>query len=161
MYGEPYTAVLEQIAHLVGHHPLALAIAAKRLAYEPGWTPSEFLRRLEPEENRLTELTYESQSIRRILTESFNQLLPPHWQIMSVIYRLGNRRVFRLENVAQISQQSLEDTADQLRYLYDFSLVKRVGANGYQLHPLVRAYLSWVEISNAFRWIPPKTMQSL
>jgi transcriptional regulator with XRE-family HTH domain len=155
-YAEQHAGVLEQIAHLLGYLPLAVAIAAKRLAYEPGWTPAEFLKRLQPEEKRLTELTYENQSVRRALTESFNHLLPPHWQIMSAIYRLGSRRVFNLENAARGSQQSLEDTADQLRYLYDFSVVQRVGTHGYQLHPLVRAYLGWVEISNAFRWVFPK-----
>jgi hypothetical protein len=141
---EQHASTLAQIAHLLGHLPLAVAIAAKRLAYEPGWTPGDFLRRLQPEGKRLAMLTYENQNVRQVLSESFAQLLAPHWQIMATLHGLGNRCALNTEDIARSSQQSCEDTADHLRYLYDFSLVQQVGSSGYQLHPLVRAYMGWL-----------------
>ena len=158
---EQQRSTLDQIARLSGYLPLAVAVAAKRLAYEPGWRPSDFLKRLQPEERRLAMLTYESQSVGRVLTESFNELLAPHWQIMPVLYELGKRRAFKMEDVARISQQSLEDTADKLRYLYDHSLVQRVRFNRFQLHPLVRAYLSWSGKLQMHLNYPLKTRRNL
>ena len=39
-------AVFVELANLLGHLPLAIDIAACRLAYEPGWTATEFLAHL-------------------------------------------------------------------------------------------------------------------
>lgn len=141
---EQHVRTLEHMARLLGYLPLAVAIAAKRLAYEAGWTPADFLRRLQPEGKRLGMLTYENQDVGQVLGESFRQLLAPHWQIMTILYGLGDGCTLNIEDIVQTSQQSIEDTADNLRYLYDFSLVQRVGFNSYQLHPLVRAYIVWV-----------------
>lgn len=49
---------LIKIADMLGHLPLAVSIAASRLAYEPGWSTAALLAKLHQEENRLAELSY-------------------------------------------------------------------------------------------------------
>lgn len=145
MFGKARTQnhakILNQIVHLLGHLPLAVAIAAKRLAYEPGWTPTRFLEMLQPEARRLLILVYENQNVENILGESFNHLTSAHRQMMHTLSTLCSDG-FDVEEVANINQQPIEDTAEQLRYLYDYSYLLYEGTSRYHLHPLVSAYLA-------------------
>ena len=60
-----------ELADLLGHLPLAVSIAAGRLAYEPGWSTAEFLQRMQQEQRRLAELESEDQSVKLSFNTSF------------------------------------------------------------------------------------------
>lgn len=130
---------LRQIAELLGQLPLALAIAASRLIYEPGWHIHDFLTRLRQTDDLLNLLTYEELSVQRSLALSYQQL-PDRLQQFLVGLRIFGRDSFLETAVAAIYNLPLADTQDRLRTLHNLSLVESHGGQTevrYQLHPLV------------------------
>lgn len=141
-------ASLIEIADLLGHLPLALDIAASRMAYEPGWSASEFLIRLRREKNRLRELVFENQSVRLSFNTSY-QVISPDCQ--RVFHALGTflGEDFSLEAAAHTAALDLETTAGHLRNLYALSLVQLGRSGRYCLHPLLRDLALEAETSDA------------
>ncbi|CAG0927029.1 Regulatory protein AfsR [Thermoflexales bacterium] len=127
---------LMEIAKLLGHLPLALDIAASRIAYEPGWTAADFLDRLRREERRLSELVYENQSVRLSFNISYQAMLAEQRRFFHTLGVLGGED-FSLEAATQVAALEKEVAADQMRGLYALSLVQLSRASRYQLHPLL------------------------
>ncbi|MCB8952539.1 MAG: tetratricopeptide repeat protein [Ardenticatenales bacterium] len=139
---EPDPAVRESrraIAAALGHLPLAVDIAASRLAYEPGWSESAFLRRLRQEQRRLQELAFEDQNVRLSLHASYDGLSAAARQFFAALGVIRGED-FGPEAAAVISATPLEDAEDLLRQLFSLSLVQQGRPGRYQLHPLVRAF---------------------
>lgn len=132
-------AALKQIAEMLGHLPLALVIAASRLAYEPGWQIQHFQQRLERVEQRLSTLRYEVQNVRRSFQLSYELLDAAAQQLFASLGVLG-RQDFSVEAVAALLPGDEADVVDGLRQLFTLSLLQG-GANGrYQLHPLLHDF---------------------
>ena len=71
--------------------PLALVIAASRLAYEPGWQIAQFQQRLAQVEQRLPALRYEVQNVRLSFQLSYELLDAPAQQLFAAIGLLGRQ----------------------------------------------------------------------
>lgn len=135
--------ILTQIADLLGHLPLAVAIAASRLAYEPNWSPEQFLERLRHTQQQLSELVYEDQSVQISFATSF-ALLDDALQRFFALTGLFGGRAFSPEAAAAVAQLSLRQAEDFLRKLYALSLCQLAGSESgqarYRLHPLLSQY---------------------
>lgn len=130
---------LSEIAQLVGGLPLALAIVACRLAYEPGWTTEDFLRRLRSEKKRLDTLAYDDRDVRAVFAvsyESLNETICRFWVSLGVF----GGEDFSTEAAAAVTRLSLDAAQDHLRDLHGLSLVQAGRAGRYRLHPLLAAY---------------------
>lgn len=130
---------LQAIAQILGHLPLAIAIAASRLAYEPGWSTTDFLKRLYQEKKRLTELAYENQSVRLSTNLSY-EVLHPHQQVFFASLGAFASETLSTEAIAYVTGLSLDEVMDHLRKLYSLSLVQIGQPGHYRLHPLLRDY---------------------
>lgn len=130
---------LQIIAQILGHLPLAIAIAASRLAYEPGWSAENFLKRLHQEKKRLTELTYENQSVRLSANLSY-EVLQPHQQVFFASLGAFASENLNIEAIVYVTGLSADEVMDHLRKLYSLSLVQIGQPGRYRLHPLLRDY---------------------
>lgn len=132
-----------QIADLLGHLPLAVAIAASRLAYEPSWSPYEFLERLHYTQQQLAQLVFEDHSVQISFSASYAMLDEPLQRFFALIGVFGGRD-FTPEAAAAVAQTSLQQAEDCLRKLYSLSLCQLAssppGQTRYRLHPLLSAY---------------------
>lgn len=145
--GEPATTesekTLNQIADLLGHLPLAIAIAASRLAYEPSWSAKEFLERLLNTRPQLSELEYEDQSVRLSFAASFS-FLDEGLQRFFAQLGVFEEREFTPVAAAAVTQTSQRQAEDCLRKLYALSLCQpgwaEPGQARYRLHPLLSKY---------------------
>lgn len=132
-------ATLDQIAALLGYLPLAVAIAASRIAYEPGWSTDEFLQRLQQEKTRLDLLTYDNQSVRLSVNLSYEMLQPVQQQFFAALGAFASEDL-SLEAVAWVTERSHQETRDHLRHLHGLSLVQLGRGTRYRLHPLLHDY---------------------
>jgi len=130
------TAALAKIADLLGHLPLAVAIAASRLAYEPGWSAAEFLERLEQEQERLDLLRYDDRSVRLSTRVSYDMLRPGEQAFFAALGALSPENV-NVEAMAAVTEQPPEAVQETLRRLYALSLVQVGHGERYRLHPLL------------------------
>ncbi|MAU00394.1 MAG: hypothetical protein CL608_24900 [Anaerolineaceae bacterium] len=132
---------LWQIAELLGYLPLALAIAASRLAYEPGWHVADFLARLQQTAVSLDVLTFEDLSVQRSFALSYEQL-PAHLQQFLAGLTIFGGHSFTDTAVATVHNLPLIETQDSLRTLHNLSLIQAQAGEAdtrYQLHPLLQA----------------------
>lgn len=130
---------LAEIADLLGHLPLALAIAAGRIAYEPHGSPHEFLSQLKTEKSRLDALTYEDQSVQTSLNASFTALTPQQKQFFAALGVLVGED-FSLDTAVALNNISTEKGRAFLVQLYNLSLVQAGRSKRYRLHPLLREF---------------------
>lgn len=140
-FGDDEKEVLWQIADLLGQLPLALAIAASRLAYEPGWHIGDFLARLQQTAVPLDILTYEDLSVQRSFAVSYEQLSADMKQFLAGLAIFGGHS-FVDTAVAHICNLPLAKTQDSLRTLHNLSLIQAQAGEAdtrYQLHPLLHA----------------------
>ncbi len=130
---------LAAIADLLGHLPLALAIVAGRIAYEPHATPGDTLAQLQQEKGRLNALTHEDQSVQASLNASYGALSLHEQQFFAAL-GLFVGEDFSLEAVTAVTDVTTAVCRSNLSRLAGLSLVQ-VGKNKrYQLHPLLREY---------------------
>jgi|GEM_PF-827557 tetratricopeptide (TPR) repeat protein/transcriptional regulator with XRE-family HTH domain len=141
-------ASLQAIAGLLGHLPLAVDVVASRLAYEPGWSAADFLRRLRQEQRRLRELTFEQQSVRVSIQLSYQALLPAEQAFFSALGIFPGQD-FSVPAAAHVAfgrgsdsagEETQMDAEDLLRQLFGLSLVRRARPGRYRLHPLLRDF---------------------
>ncbi len=132
-------AQLAAVADALGHLPLAIAIVAGRMVYEPGWTAAAMLERVRQEQSRLNELVYEDQSVRLSYNLSYAALPPDQQQFFAALGTFGGED-FSPEAAAFVAGVPRDTALDQLRKLYGLSLVQQGRPGRYQLHPLLRDY---------------------
>ncbi len=135
---------LAEIAALLGGLPLAVDIVASRLAYEPGWSAADFLRRLRTERRRLRELAYEQQSVRLSFQMSHDALALEEQHFFAALSVFAGED-FRVDAAAYVAtgrttEEAQMDAEDILRRLFGLSLVRRGRLGRYRLHPLLRSY---------------------
>jgi tetratricopeptide (TPR) repeat protein len=133
-----------ELADLLGHLPLAVDIAAGRLAYEPGWSTTDFLQRVRQERRRLIELTYEDQSVRLSFNISYHALPAEIQQFFAVLGQFTGHS-FDDQAAAYIANVPFEDAQNYLRQLFAISLVQQAQVYTqerprYQLHLLLRNF---------------------
>lgn len=82
------TAVAE-LGEVCGHLPLAIRIAAAKLAVRPHWKISRMVSRLRDERRRLDELTLDGVGVRASISMSYQTLAPPARRLFSLLSLLG------------------------------------------------------------------------
>jgi DNA-binding SARP family transcriptional activator len=128
-----------EVAKHCGHLPLALRLAAARLAHRPHWRVRDLADRLADPRQPLAGLTAESHSVADAFALSYHQLAP------------GTRRTFRLLGLhpgehldahvaAALTGTTLTGTRQHLDELVDAHLVEEIHPHRYRLHDLVRTY---------------------
>ncbi len=132
-------ALLGEIGDLLGQLPLAIDIAASRLAYEPDWTTPELLSRLRDQRRRLNELVYDDQAVRWSFDLSYAALSV---QDQALFRATGTFEGvdFDAEAAAYVAGRAPEETRDGLRRLHGLSLLQSARPGRYRLHPLLRDY---------------------
>ncbi|MDB1087126.1 BTAD domain-containing putative transcriptional regulator [Streptomyces sp. ACA25] len=122
-----------------GFLPLAIRIAAARLAARRTWTVSVLARKLSDERRRLDELQAGDQAVKATFELGYGQL------------EAGQARAFRLLGLAEGPDISLhaaaalldrdpETAEDILESLVDTSLLESAAPGRYRLHDLVRLF---------------------
>ncbi|MDX1664009.1 MAG: tetratricopeptide repeat protein [Candidatus Promineifilaceae bacterium] len=128
-----------EMGHLLGNLPLAIAVAACRLAHESNWATADFLERLHCEQQRLDQLASGQESVRLSFNLSFEALSPEQQRLFSALGALGGED-FGVEAAAHCAALPLAVTADLLRELFNLSLVQQGRPGRYRLHPLLRDF---------------------
>lgn len=132
-------STLHAIAQALGHHPLALTIAASRLAYETGWQASRLLERLTAASQRLPTLHFETASINACFQVSYEGLNTAERLFLAALSLFGGDS-FSVQATAAAAACTLWESEDRLRRLANLSLIQPHSAQRYTLHPLVRDF---------------------
>ncbi|MGA5303368.1 BTAD domain-containing putative transcriptional regulator [Nucisporomicrobium flavum] len=127
------------VARRCGGLPLAIRLAAARLAHRPGWRVADLLRRLG--DAALPELAAEDRGVARAFAMSFEQLPERSQRVFRLLGRHPVERFGTLE-VAALTGLPCDDTQDVLDDLVDVNLVEEPRPGRYRLHDLVRQYAS-------------------
>ncbi|MER7706392.1 tetratricopeptide repeat protein [Kitasatospora sp. NPDC097605] len=134
-----HAAAVDEIVARCGRLPLALRIAAARLAHHPAWTPVELLQRIRRPQRLWTELSHHDRSVAAAFVESYHSLTP------------ARRRAFRLavlhpgedltpHALAALVDAPLDEAEELLEALHDHHLLIEHTAFRYTFHDLLRTF---------------------
>jgi tetratricopeptide (TPR) repeat protein len=132
---------LMEIADLLGHLPLAIAIAAGRLAATGVAADSipGLLARLRRAGSRLGELVREDRSVRLSFDVTYEALSPEQQTFFAALGVFGGDD-FSAEAAAYVTASTLETAETALKALCGLSLTQESRAGRCRLHPLLRDY---------------------
>jgi DNA-binding SARP family transcriptional activator len=128
-----------EVAKRCGYLPLALRLAAARLAHRPRWRVQDLANRLSDPATPLTELSTGDRSVADAFALSYGQL-PPASQRMFRLLGLHPGEHFDAYTAAALAGLRLNDAQHMLDELVDAHLVQEAAANRYRLHDLLRTY---------------------
>ncbi|AZM53849.1 AfsR family transcriptional regulator [Streptomyces sp. WAC 01529] len=131
-------AALDVVA-ACGFLPLAIRIAASRLAARRTWTVSTLAAKLADERRRLDELQAGDLAVKATFELGYGQLEPPQARAFRLL-GLADGPDLSLAAAAAILDLPLEETEDLLESLVDTSLVESAAPGRYRYHDLVRLY---------------------
>ncbi len=146
------SAMADEICELLGHLPLALDIAAHRLASRPGWSLRELAGRLRVQYRRLAELKIGDYEVRASFAISWEAL---DEKLRRVFALLGVFRGRALTPAALAAVAELDDRValDALDSLVALSLLSVADSLHYRQHPLLadfaREHLEAAEVADA------------
>ncbi|MGC9441193.1 BTAD domain-containing putative transcriptional regulator [Streptomyces sp. WG5] len=137
---EPQATV--RLAELCDRNPLALRIAAARLAARPQWSVARLVARLQPEERRLAELRLGSLDVAVGLSAARDTLSPSLAAAFTALAASGAGRLTAAD-AALVLGTGADDAEDALGQLADAGLLEAEDADGgdwpsYRLPPLAR-----------------------
>ncbi|MFG2651055.1 BTAD domain-containing putative transcriptional regulator [Streptomyces sp. NPDC048436] len=131
-------AALDVVA-ACGFLPLAIRIAASRLAARRTWTVSTLAAKLADERRRLDELQAGDLAVKATFELGYGQLEPAQARAFRLL-GLADGPDLSLAAAAAILDLPLEATEDLLEALVDTSLVESAAPGRYRYHDLVRLY---------------------
>jgi DNA-binding SARP family transcriptional activator/tetratricopeptide (TPR) repeat protein len=134
---EPEAAA--EVVRLCGHLPLAIRIAATRLAHRPLWTVASLAGRLGAETGRVAELTLEDRGVGPAFALSYAHL-EQEQQRMFRLLGLHPGADFDAWSVAALAGSSPPHAESVLETLVDAHLLRLSTAGRYTLHDLLREY---------------------
>jgi len=129
-----------------GGLPLAIRIAASRLASRPGWSIAHLAARLADENARLAELTAGDLAVRASFAVSYDTLpvpATPGDPDPARVFRLlglSSGRVLSLAAIAALAGGPVAPVAAALDILTDAHLIQSPAPDRYRLHDLLRSY---------------------
>ncbi|MGW2374576.1 helix-turn-helix domain-containing protein [Kitasatospora sp. NPDC001683] len=134
-----HAGTVDEIVALCGRLPLALRIAAARLAHHPVWTPVELLQRIRRPQRLLTELSDHDRGVAAAFVDSLRSLTP------------AQQRAFRLASLqpgedvtphalAALVDAPLDVAEELLESLHNHHLLVERTAFRYTFHDLLRAF---------------------
>ncbi|MBD0709378.1 MULTISPECIES: BTAD domain-containing putative transcriptional regulator [unclassified Streptomyces] len=122
-----------------GFLPLAIRIAASRLAARRTWTVSVLAAKLADERRRLDELQAGDLAVKATFELGYGQLEPAQARAFRLL-GLADGPDMSLAAAAAVLDLPLWDTEDLLEALVDTSLVESAAPGRYRYHDLVRLY---------------------
>lgn len=130
---------LRRVIAACGHLPLALQVAANRLASRPQWSLRQLADRLADEHRRLTELQAGDLTVRGPLEVSYRQLGPGAGTLFR---RLALLAALDFDGalaapLLDVDPATADGTMDEL---VEASMVEPAGPDRYQLHDLARLF---------------------
>ncbi|MER5297934.1 BTAD domain-containing putative transcriptional regulator [Streptomyces lasiicapitis] len=131
-------AALDVVA-ACGFLPLAIRIAASRLAARRTWTVSTLAAKLADERRRLDELQAGDLAVEATFELGYGQLEPVQARAFRLL-GLADGPDISLAAAAAVLDLPLEDTEDLLESLVDTSLLESAAPGRYRYHDLVRLY---------------------
>ncbi|WP_406304413.1 tetratricopeptide repeat protein [Streptomyces sp. NBC_00885] len=131
-------AALDVVA-ACGFLPLAIRIAASRLAARRTWTVSVLAAKLADERRRLDELQAGDLAVKATFELGYGQLEPAQARAFRLL-GLADGPDISLAAAAAVLDLSPQDTEDLLEALVDTSLVESAAPGRYRYHDLVRLY---------------------
>ncbi|MGW0943957.1 BTAD domain-containing putative transcriptional regulator [Streptomyces sp. NPDC002623] len=131
-------AALDVVA-ACGFLPLAIRIAASRLAARRTWTVSVLAAKLADERRRLDELQAGDLAVKATFELGYGQLEPAQARAFRLL-GLADGPDISLAAAAAVLDLSAEDTEDLLESLVDTSLLESAAPGRYRFHDLVRLY---------------------
>ena len=131
-------AALDVVA-ACGFLPLAIRIAASRLAARRTWTVSVLAAKLADERRRLDELQAGDLAVKATFELGYGQLEPAQARAFRLL-GLADGPDISLAAAAAVLDLPAEDTEDILESLVDTSLLESAAPGRYRFHDLVRLY---------------------
>ncbi|MEU3506511.1 BTAD domain-containing putative transcriptional regulator [Streptomyces longwoodensis] len=131
-------AALDVVA-ACGFLPLAIRIAASRLAARRTWTVSVLAEKLADERRRLDELQAGDLAVKATFELGYGQLEPAQARAFRLL-GLADGPDVSLAAAAAVLDLPLPDTEDLLESLVDTSLLESAAPGRYRFHDLVRLY---------------------
>ncbi|MFD5540671.1 BTAD domain-containing putative transcriptional regulator [Streptomyces sp. NPDC127079] len=131
-------AALDVVA-ACGFLPLAIRIAASRLASRRTWTVSVLAAKLADERRRLDELQAGDLAVKATFELGYGQLEPAQARAFRLL-GLADGPDISLAAAAAVLDLPAEDTEDLLEALVDTSLLESAAPGRYRFHDLVRLY---------------------
>ncbi|MFH8990801.1 BTAD domain-containing putative transcriptional regulator [Streptomyces sp. NPDC017940] len=131
-------AALDVVA-ACGFLPLAIRIAASRLAARRTWTVSTLAAKLADERRRLDELQAGDLAVAATFELGYGQLEPAQARAFRLL-GLADGPDISLAAAAAVLGLSLEDAEDLLESLVDTSLLESAAPGRYRYHDLLRLY---------------------
>ncbi|MFF5255214.1 BTAD domain-containing putative transcriptional regulator [Streptomyces leeuwenhoekii] len=131
-------AALDVVA-ACGFLPLAIRIAASRLAARRTWTVSVLAAKLADERRRLDELQAGDLAVKATFELGYGQLEPAQARAFRLL-GLADGPDISLAAAAAVLDLPAEETEDLLEALVDTSLLESAAPGRYRLHDLVRLY---------------------
>ncbi|WP_055490423.1 BTAD domain-containing putative transcriptional regulator [Streptomyces sp. TP-A0356] len=131
-------AALDVVA-ACGFLPLAIRIAASRLAARRTWTVSVLATKLADERRRLDELQAGDLAVKATFELGYGQLEPAQARAFRLL-GLADGPDISLAAAAAVLDLPQEDTEDLLESLVDTSLLESAAPGRYRYHDLVRLY---------------------
>ncbi|UUU33150.1 tetratricopeptide repeat protein [Streptomyces sp. CA-210063] len=131
-------AALDVVA-ACGFLPLAIRIAASRLAARRTWTVSVLAAKLADERRRLDELQAGDLAVKATFELGYGQLEPAQARAFRLL-GLADGPDISLAAAAAVLDLPTEDTEDLLEILVDTSLLESAAPGRYRFHDLVRLY---------------------
>ncbi|MFJ4873821.1 BTAD domain-containing putative transcriptional regulator [Streptomyces sp. NPDC088745] len=122
-----------------GFLPLAIRIAAARLAARRTWTVSVLAAKLADERRRLDELQAGDLAVKATFELGYGQLEPAQARAFRLL-GLADGPDISLAAAAAVLDLPLYDTEDLLESLVDTSLLESASPGRYRFHDLVRLY---------------------
>ncbi len=129
----------QQLANLLGHLPLAIAITAGRLATDIMTSAENLLAQLQQKGARVSELTYGRDSLTASFDLSFEWLTDQERNFFTSlgIFSNDNIVIAAIAHVADVDQRTANAI---MQKLYQLSLVQSSGVGQFKLHPLLHDY---------------------
>ncbi|MGW4030657.1 AfsR/SARP family transcriptional regulator [Streptomyces sp. NPDC004838] len=122
-----------------GFLPLAIRIAASRLAARRTWTVSVLAAKLADERRRLDELQAGDLAVKATFELGYGQLEPEQARAFRLL-GLADGPDMSLSAAAAVLARPLQETEDLLEALVDTSLLESAAPGRYRYHDLVRLY---------------------
>ncbi|MFF1336526.1 BTAD domain-containing putative transcriptional regulator [Streptomyces sp. NPDC058290] len=122
-----------------GFLPLAIRIAASRLAARRTWTVSVLAAKLADERRRLDELQAGDLAVKATFELGYGQLEPAQQRAFRLL-GLADGPDISLAAAASVLDRPEHDTEDLLEALVDCSLLESAAPGRYRFHDLVRLY---------------------
>lgn len=126
----------DEICELLGHLPLAVDIAARRLASRRRWRLADMAERLRNERSRLVELKISDREVRASFAVSW-EALDEDLRRLFALLAIFEGRAFTAAALAAVAQVNHRAIADRVYDLVALSLLSEEGQAYYRQHTLM------------------------